>query len=164
MKQLVFYLDGKEWASATILPSQKERLETVLDYLCCGDLQHDIRYLIRDEKPVEFLDSDTRTYVSGKFDKFVVVYNGLAYWFKMKGQYLFRVSTEEDFQSENDNIKIEKLRYTPIPGSIISLNVLFYKRKFFAEHPVDKEGKPRKGVELLIEYQIRGRERDEREE
>lgn len=95
------------------------------------------------------------TFVSGKFDKFVVIYNGLAYWFKMKDQYLFRVSAEETFHQENNDLEIEKLKCVPIDGSIVSLKTLLAKRRFFAEHPIDRSGRRRQGVELLIEYQMK---------
>lgn len=95
------------------------------------------------------------TFVAGKFDKFVVTYNGLAYWFKMKDQYLFRVSTEETFHQENNDLEIEKLKCVPIDGSIVSLKTLLAKRRFFAEHPIDRSGRRRQGVELLIEYQMK---------
>ena len=94
-------------------------------------------------------NKETRTYVTGKFDKFVVVYNGLAYWFKMKDQYLYRVSTEEDFHQESENITIEIRKYTQIPGSIISLNILLRKIEYYAAHPIDIKGNQRQGIELL---------------
>lgn len=94
-------------------------------------------------------DKETRTYVTGNFDKFVVLYDGLAYWFKMKDQYLYCISTEEDFHKESADITIAVRQYSEIKGSIVSLKRLLKMREFYVAHPVDNSGRHRLGIELL---------------
>lgn len=62
---------------------------------------------------------------------------------------MYRVSTEEDFRQESENITIEVRKYTQIPGSIISLNILLKKIEYYVAHPVDIKGNQRQGIELL---------------
>lgn len=109
------------------------------------------------------MEKQINTFVNTRFDKFVVVYNGLAYWFKMKGQYLYRVSEEETFHQENANLPEQGgHRFNLISGSIVPLKALLQKRRFFADHPIDRQGKKRQGVELLIEYQMKHPEEEAR--
>lgn len=84
-----------------------------------------------------------------KFDKFVVTYNGLAYWFRMKGQYLYRVSFEYQFHEENEKAHLTKLVCHPIAGTIIPLKQLFRKRNYFLNHPVNRDGHLRQGIDIL---------------
>lgn len=92
-----------------------------------------------------------------RMDKFVVLYNGLAHWFKMKGQYLYRISSGEVFFTENEAIALNVLKYQPIKGSIVTQKKLLEMRRFYAIHPVSKSGKARTGVELLPENTIKRR-------
>lgn len=99
-----------------------------------------------------FMKKKIQTYVPEKFDKFVVTYNGLAYWFRMKGQYLFRVSTEQEFHDENANAYHPKVFCKPIDGTIVPLRQLFRKRSYFVTHPVNQDGHLRQGVDMLIKW------------
>ncbi len=101
------------------------------------------------------MEKKVQTYVPQKFDKFVVTYNGLAYWFRMKGQYLFRVSTESQFHEENAQAYKPEVFCHPISGTIVPLKQLFIKRDFFLRHPINKEGTPRLGIELLQDWVAR---------
>jgi hypothetical protein len=95
---------------------------------------------------------DQYTYLHPHYDKFVAVYNGLAHYFKMRDQYLFRVAPESDFLAENEAVTDDRYRYFYIPGSIVSIRTLLLKRKQFATFPVTLQGTPRPGVKLLPEY------------
>lgn len=69
---------------------------------------------------------------------------------------MFRVSEEETFFQENESLPEHGgHKFNPINGSIVPLKSLLQKRKFFAEHPIDRQGKKRQGVDLLIEYQMK---------
>lgn len=96
------------------------------------------------------------TYVTGKLDKFVMIAEGLAYWFKMKDQYLYRVTPAQVFHEEAAQIKVPVRQYRQVEVSIISMKTLCEKRKFYAQHPTDQAGRTRQGVELLPEYQEGG--------
>lgn len=83
-------------------------------------------------------------------NRFIALYDGLAYWFMMKDQYLYQVTTEREFYEYNGNPDVpEKFRYTPTQTGFVSLRGLMGKRRYFMTHPVNKEGLERKGVELL---------------
>ena len=96
------------------------------------------------------------TYVTGKLDKFVMLSQGLAYWFKMKDQYLYRVTPSQVFFEENEAITVPIRQYREVGVSILSTKSLIEKRKYFAQHPVDQAGRTRSGVELVPEYQKKG--------
>ena len=53
------------------------------------------------------MDRPSITYVTGKLDKFVMLADGLAYWFKMKDQYLYRVTPSQVFFEEAEQITAE---------------------------------------------------------
>lgn len=97
----------------------------------------------------------TETYVTGTLGRFVVLYEGLAYWFEMKDQYLYKVTVEQEFfdylEENKEQIK-EKFIYRLINGSILSPKLLIKKRRWYASHAVSKEGFKRIGVELIPEY------------
>jgi hypothetical protein len=95
---------------------------------------------------------DQYTYLHPHYDKFVTVYNGLAHYFKMRDQYLFRVATEADFLAENAEVTDDRFRYFYIPGSIVSIRTLLLKRRQFSLYPINRQGYQRPGVELLPEY------------
>lgn len=92
------------------------------------------------------------TYLHPHYDKFVTVYNGLAHYFKMRDQYLFRVAPESQFLNENEAVLDDRYRYFPIPGSIVSVRTLLLKRKQFALYPISRQGGERPCVQLLPEY------------
>lgn len=96
------------------------------------------------------------TYVTGKLDKFVMVADGLAYWFKMKDQYLYRVTPSQVFHEESAQIAVPIRQYREVEVSIISMKTLTDKRTFYAQHPVDAAGRPRPGIELIPEYRQKG--------
>lgn len=100
------------------------------------------------------MDKVQFTYLHPRYDKFVTIYNGLAYYFKMRDQYLFRVAPEAVFFQENQAVLDDRFRYYPIPGSIVSIRTLLLKRKIFATYPINRAGYQRPGVELLPEYQM----------
>lgn len=97
------------------------------------------------------------TYVTGKLDKFVMLAGGLAYWFKMKDQYLYRVTPSQVFFEEAEDISVPVRQYRQVDVSIISMKILVEKRIFYANHPVDQAGRHRPGVELIPEYMEGGR-------
>lgn len=96
------------------------------------------------------------TYVTGKLDKFVMIADGIAYWFKMKDQYLYRVTPSQTFHEEAGAITVPVRQYCEVEVSFISMKTLVEKRTFYAQHPVDAAGRPRPGVELVPEYQQEG--------
>ena len=96
-------------------------------------------------------------YVTGKLDKFVVLSEGIAYWFKTKDQYLYRVTPSQTFHEEAADITVPVRQYREIEVSFISMKTLVEKRTFYANHPVDAAGRRRQGVELVPEYQEGGR-------
>jgi hypothetical protein len=98
------------------------------------------------------MEKEQYTYLHPRYDKFVTVYNGLAHYFKMRDQYLFRVATEQDFLEENRAVVDDDYRYFYIPGSIVSIRTLLLKRKQFSLYPFNRQGYQRPGVELLPEY------------
>ena len=97
------------------------------------------------------------TYVTGKLDKFVMLADGLAYWFKMKDQYLYRVTPSQVFHEEAQQITVPIRQYREVEVSIISMKTLVEKRIFYAQHPVDQAGRRRLGIELIPEYKEGGR-------
>ena len=103
------------------------------------------------------MDRPSITYVTGKLDKFVMLSDGLAYWFKMKDQYLYRVTPSQVFFEEAQQITVPVRQYREVEVSIISMKTLVEKRTFFAQHPIDQAGRRRPGVELIPEYQEGGR-------
>lgn len=102
------------------------------------------------------METTSQTFVTAHFDKFVVIYDGLAHWFKTKGLYLYRVSTEQDFHHEASLITSPARVFTLIPGSILTTRVLLAKRAFFAKHPINKQGMQRPGAHLCPEFQEGG--------
>lgn len=89
-------------------------------------------------------------YVTPNLNRFVALYEGLAYWFMMKDQYLFQVTTEKDFfKYISDDDTPDKMRYTPTNTGFVSLKGLLTKRRYFVTHPVNKEGQERRGIDLL---------------
>lgn len=93
------------------------------------------------------------TYVTGKLDKFVMLSDGLAYWFKTKDQYLYRVTPAQVFHEESALITVPVRQYRQVEVSFISMKTLVDKRTFYARHPKDKAGRIRPGAELIPEYQ-----------
>lgn len=83
--------------------------------------------------------------------------DGLAYWFKMKDQYLYRVTPSQVFFEEAQHITVPVRQYRQVEVSIISMKTLVDKRTFYAQHPTDQAGRRRPGVELVPEYQEGGR-------
>ena len=98
----------------------------------------------------------SQTFVSAHFDKFVVLYGGLAHWFKTKGQYLYRVSTEQQFHQEAALITSPARVFKAIPGSVVTERVLLAKRAYFASHPINKQGQQRPGAHLCPEFKEGG--------
>ncbi len=96
-------------------------------------------------------------YVTGKLDKFVVLSQGIAYWFKTKDQYLYRVTPSQTFFEESASITVPVRQYREISVSFISYRTLVEKRTFYAQHPVDASGRRRAGIELIPEHQEGGR-------
>ena len=96
------------------------------------------------------------TYVTGKLDKFVMLTDGLAYWFKMKDQYLYRVTPTQVFHEEAEQISVPVRQYRRVEVSIISMKTLVEKRTYYAQHPTDQAGRLRPGIELIPEYQQKG--------
>lgn len=89
-------------------------------------------------------------YVTPNFTRFVALFDGLAYWFMMKDQYLFQVTTEREFFEYIGSEDIpDKMRYTPTNTGFVSQKGLRNKRRYFMTHPVNKEGNERKGVDLI---------------
>lgn len=89
-------------------------------------------------------------YITPHLSRFVALHEGLAYWFMMKDQYLFLVTTEREFFEYIGNPDTpEKLRYTPTNTGFVSLKGLLTKRRYFVTHPLNKEGQERKGVDLI---------------
>ena len=83
-------------------------------------------------------------------NRFVALYEGMAYWFMMKDQYLFQVTTEREFfEYIGSEETPDKLRYTPTNTGFLSLKGLLGKRRYFVTHPINKEGNERKGVDLI---------------
>lgn len=103
------------------------------------------------------MDRPSITYVTGKLDKFVMLADGLAYWFKMKDQYLYRVTPSQVFFEEAEKITVPVRQYREVEVSIISMKTLVEKRIFYAQHPTDQAGRRRAGVELIPEYKEGGR-------
>lgn len=95
-------------------------------------------------------------YVTGKLDKFVVLSEGIAYWFKTKDQYLYRVTPAQTFHEESAAITVPVRQYREIEVSFISMKTLVEKRTFYAAHPIDAAGRHRLGVELIPEYRKGG--------
>ena len=102
------------------------------------------------------MDRPSITYVTGKLDKFVMLADGLAYWFKMKDQYLYRVTPSQVFHEEASRITVPVRQYRQVEVSIISMKTLVDKRTFYAKYPTDQSGRIRPGVELIPEYQEGG--------
>lgn len=89
-------------------------------------------------------------FVTPSINRFVALYDGLAYWFVMKDHYLYQVTTEQEFYRYNGDSSVpDKLRYTPTQTGFVSLRGLMAKRRYFVTHPVNKEGMERTGVELV---------------
>ncbi|MGN0089591.1 MAG: hypothetical protein ACI36Z_01360 [Alloprevotella sp.] len=89
-------------------------------------------------------------FVTPSINRFVALHEGLAYWFKTKDQYLYKVSTEREFYEYNGDSEVpDKLRYTPTQTGFVSLRGLMAKRRYYVTHPVNAEGKERTGVELV---------------
>ena len=89
-------------------------------------------------------------YVTPNFTRFVALYDGLAYWFMMKDQYLFQVTTEREFfEYIGSEETPDKMRYTPTNTGFLSQKGLRTKRRYFVTHPVNKEGDERRGVDLI---------------
>lgn len=103
------------------------------------------------------MDKPSITYVTGKLDKFVMLADGLAYWFKMKDQYLYRVTPSQVFFEESAQITVPVRQYREVEVSIISMKTLVEKRTFYAQHPTDQAGRRRAGIELIPEYKEGGR-------
>lgn len=97
------------------------------------------------------MEKPSVTYVTAKLDKFVVLAYGLAFWFKMKDQYLYRITPMQVFLEEASQITVPVRQYRKVEVSIISMKTLRTKSIFYAQHPVDSQGRPRPGVELLAE-------------
>ena len=91
-------------------------------------------------------------FVTPSVNRFVALYEGLAYWFIMKDQYLYQVTTEREFYEYNGDPDLpNKLRYTPTQTGFLSLRGLMGKRRYFVTHPIAKDGTERKGVDLVRE-------------
>ena len=89
-------------------------------------------------------------FVTPSVNRFVVLYDGLAYWFKMKDQYLYQVTTEREFYEYNGDSEVpEKFRYSPTQTGFVSLRGLMSKRRYYVTHPVNADGREREGVELI---------------
>lgn len=102
------------------------------------------------------MNKPSTTYVTGKLDKFVMLADGIAYWFKMKDQYLYRVTPAQTFHEEAAAITVPVRQYREVEVSFISMKTLVEKRTFYAQHPVDAAGRPRQGIELIPEYKEGG--------
>lgn len=96
------------------------------------------------------------TFVTGKLDKFVMLADGLAYWFKMKDQYLYRVTPSQVFHEEAAQIMVPIRQYKEVEVSFISMKTLIEKRTYYAQHPTDQAGRTRPGAELVPEYKEGG--------
>lgn len=91
-------------------------------------------------------------YIIPNLTRFVALYDGIAYWFMMKDQYLFNVSTEQEFFAYIGNPDTpEKMRFTPTNTGFVSRRGLMAKARYYAAHPVNKEGQERNGIDLLRE-------------
>lgn len=95
------------------------------------------------------------TYINGRLDRFTILYEGLAYWFEMKDQYLYKVTLEDEFKQfwyDHRGDLHPKFVFRHLNGSIFTPKKLVVTRRWYFATGVNKEGYKRIGLELLPEY------------